>query len=100
MDVVFGGFGFGGEVLDEDVFVDLAIGGDGFVDLVEYGDGFGCGPWWTFGGEVLDEDVFVDLAIGGDGFVDMVEYGDGFVDVVFGGCGFGGEVLVEMFLWV
>ena len=32
MDVVFGGFGFGGEVLDEDVFVDLAIGGDGFVE--------------------------------------------------------------------
>ena len=75
MDVVFGGCGFGGEVLGEDVFVDLAIGGDGLVNVVEYGDGFvdvvfgGCG----FGGEVLGEDVFVDLAIGGDGLVNVVE---------------------------
>ena len=35
MDVVFGGCGFGDEVLGEDVFVDLAIGGDGFVNVVE-----------------------------------------------------------------
>ena len=35
VDVIFGGFGFGGEVLGEDVFVGLAIGGDGFVNVVE-----------------------------------------------------------------
>ena len=35
MDVVFGGCGFGGEVFTKDVFVDLAIGGDGFVNVVE-----------------------------------------------------------------
>ena len=35
MDVVFGGCGFVGEVLGEDIFVDLAIGGDGLVNVVE-----------------------------------------------------------------
>ena len=35
MDVVFGGCGFGGEVLGGDVFVDFSHWGDGFVNVVE-----------------------------------------------------------------